>query len=116
MVEPPPIETDAQGSAGTLLPLHRLGLKMRQGEKEGVAEREAVGLVDVDGERVVDVVGQRPVSASVSETTVWPPDSAPLPSIVVATVEPSEHAKGPMLCRPENNAPKAYAGKVVSVV
>ena len=30
------------------------GLKIRQGEKEGVAEREAVGLGDVDGETVVE--------------------------------------------------------------
>ena len=86
---------DAQGSGGKLLP-HSAGLKMRQGEKEGVAERE--GLVDVDGETVVDVVGHRPDSASLSDTTAaLDPDFVTL----VGWVLPSEQANGPMLRSPE---------------
>ena len=74
---------------------------------EIVADALVLGLVVDDGETVADGVGQRPASASVIETTVWPPVSAPLALIVVATVLPSEHANGPMSCSPEKDAPKA---------
>jgi hypothetical protein len=49
MVAPAQIETDAQGSGGKLLP-HSVGLKTWQGEKEGVAEREADVEAVTDGE------------------------------------------------------------------
>jgi hypothetical protein len=74
---------------------------------EIVADALVLGLVVDDGETVADGVGQRPASASVIETTVWPPVSAPPALNVVATVLPSEHANGPMLCSPEKDAPKA---------